>query len=287
MWGVTLGPRPGDFTVLLARGTTELLLLKPKKKWGQNFLRNPRAARDIAAALEPGGDELVLEIGPGDGALTRELIALGRSVRAIEIDPELAERLRRAFPGNLELVEGDATDAPLPDVPFRVAGNLPYNVATPILRRVITDPLCRRAVFMLQKEVVDKILAKPSDEEYGYLSLFVKLWADSRLLFTLPPNSFFPRPKVWSAVVVLNPVERSLANAKDELVALVSHSFRMRRKTLANNLTGFRDIAKAEAEATIVAAGLDPRVRAEALSLEQFDELATAISRREAKGERR
>ncbi|MCM2314736.1 MAG: 16S rRNA (adenine(1518)-N(6)/adenine(1519)-N(6))-dimethyltransferase RsmA [Thermoanaerobaculia bacterium] len=262
-------------------------MLKPKKKWGQNFLRNPRAARDIAAALEPAADELVLEIGPGDGALTRELLGLGRPVRAIEIDPELAERLRTAFPGTLEVIEGDATDAPLPDVPFRVAGNLPYNVATPIVRRLITHPLCRRGVFMLQKEVVDKILAKPSDEEYGYLSLFVKIWADSRLLFTLPPNSFFPRPKVWSAVVVLNPVERGLANPKEYVVALVSHSFRMRRKTLANNLTGFRDLGKAEAEETIAAAGLDPRVRAEALSLAQFDELATAVSRREAKGERR
>ena len=163
-------------------------MLKPKKKWGQNFLRNPRAARDIAAAIEPAADELVLEIGPGDGALTRELVALGRPLRAIEIDPELAARLRRAFPDTLELVEGDATDAPLPDVPFRVAGNLPYNVATPIVRRVITHPLCRRAVFMLQKEVVDKILAKPSDEEYGYLSLFVRIWADSRLLFTNLPS---------------------------------------------------------------------------------------------------
>ncbi|MGK2857215.1 MAG: 16S rRNA (adenine(1518)-N(6)/adenine(1519)-N(6))-dimethyltransferase RsmA [Thermoanaerobaculia bacterium] len=252
-------------------------MLKPKKKWGQNFLRNPRAARDIAAALEPAAGELVLEIGPGDGALTRELLALGSPVRAIEIDPELAARLRRAFPDTLELIEGDATDAPLPEIPFRVAGNLPYNVATPIVRRVITHPLCRRAVFMLQKEVVDKILAKPSDEEYGYLSLFVRIWADSRLLFTLPPNSFFPRPKVWSAVVVLNPVERALANPKDELVALVSQSFRMRRKTLVNNLTGFRDLAKADAEATIVAAGLDPRIRAEALSLEQFDTLGTAV----------
>jgi len=256
-------------------------LLNPKKKWGQNFLRNPRAARDIAAALQPAGDDLLLEIGPGDGALTRELVALGRPLRAIEIDPELALRLRATFGDAIDLVEGDATDAPLPEVPFRAAGNLPYNVATPILRRVITNPNCRRAVFMLQKEVVDKILAGPSEEEYGYLSLFVRVYADARQLFTLPPNSFFPRPKVWSAVVVLDPVERALRSTKEEVVALVSWSFRMRRKTLANNLAGFNDLDKHAAEETIAAAGLDPRVRAEALSLQQFDGLAVAVKQRQ------
>jgi 16S rRNA (adenine1518-N6/adenine1519-N6)-dimethyltransferase len=261
-------------------------VLNPKKKWGQNFLRNPRAAREIAAALGPAADDLVLEIGPGDGALTRELVALGRPVRAIEIDPELAARLRGTFGSAIDLVEGDATDAPLPDVPFRAAGNLPYNVATPIVRRVITDPNCRRAVFMLQKEVVDKILAGPSEEEYGYLSLFVEIYADARLLLTLPPNAFFPRPKVWSAVVVLDPVERALRSPKEDVVALVSWSFRMRRKTLANNLAGFRDLEKKAAEETIEAAGLDPRIRAEALSLEQFDALAVAVREREATGER-
>lgn len=255
-------------------------MLNPKKKWGQNFLRNPRAARDIASALKPTEDDLVLEIGPGDGALTRELIALGRPLRAIEIDPELALRLREKFGESIDLVEGDATDAPLPEVPFRVAGNLPYNVATPILRRVITNPHCSRAVLMLQKEVVDKILAGPSEEEYGYLSLFVKVYANARQLFTLPPNSFFPRPKVWSAVVVLDPVERALRSAKDEVVALGSWSFRMRRKTLANNLAGYRDLDKHAAEEAIAAAHLDARVRAEALSLEQFDELATVIRER-------
>lgn len=255
-------------------------MLNPKKKWGQNFLRNPRAARDIAAALQPEGDDLILEIGPGDGALTRELVALGRPLRAIEIDPELAGRLRQTFGDKIDLVEGDATDAPLPEVPFRAAGNLPYNVATPIVRRVITNPNCRRAVFMLQKEVVDKIVAGPSEEEYGYLSLFVEVYADARQLFTLPPNSFFPRPKVWSAVVVLDPVDRALRNPKEDVVALVSWSFRMRRKTLANNLAGFRDLDKRGAEESIAAAGLDPRVRAEALSLEQFDGLATVIRAR-------
>lgn len=248
--------------------------------WGQNFLRNPRAARDIVAALQPAGDDIVLEIGPGDGALTRELVTLGRPVRAIEIDPELAARLRKTFGDKLDLVEGDATDAPLPEEPFRAAGNLPYNVATPIVRRVITNPNCRRAVFMLQKEVVDKIVARPSEEEYGYLSLFVRIYADARQLFTLPPNSFFPKPKVWSAVVLLDPVDRPLQSAKEDLVALVSWSFRMRRKTLANNLAGFRDLDKRGAEESIEAASFDPRVRAEALSLEQFDALATVIRSR-------
>ncbi|HEX2121540.1 MAG TPA: rRNA adenine dimethyltransferase family protein, partial [Thermoanaerobaculia bacterium] len=140
--------------------------MRPKKKWGQNFLRNRGAVEKIVAAIDPQPDEVVLEIGPGEGVLTEKLVELPNRVIAIEIDPELAARLRSKFGARLELRHEDAVDAELPDAPFRTVGNLPYNVGTPILRRVIAHPNCRRAVFMLQKEVADRIVAKPATEAY-------------------------------------------------------------------------------------------------------------------------
>src|SRR5687767_11028727 len=172
----------------------------PKKKWGQNFLRNPGAVRRIVEALEPGPEELILEIGPGEGVLTRELTRLPNEVAAIEIDPELAERLQSEFGDRLHLIHADATVAELPARSYRAVGNLPYNVATPIIRRILMSSRWQRAVFMVQKEVADRFTANPSDEAYGYLTLLTQLYARTHRLLTLEPGSFFPRPKVRSAV---------------------------------------------------------------------------------------
>lgn len=252
--------------------------LSPKKKWGQNFLRNRGAVRQIVEAVEARPDDLVLEIGPGEGALTRDLAQLDCRLRLVEIDPELASRLRVELGERAEIVEGDATDTPLPDEPFKAVGNLPYNVATPIIRGVISSPNFRRAVFMVQKEVAERLLAAPGEGEYGYLTVYRELYADARKLVTLSPGSFHPRPKVWSAVVVLTPAERNLANDSASVLALASQAFRMRRKTLANNLSGWRGLAKGDAEACIESAGLAPGIRAERLSLEDFDRLASAVA---------
>jgi len=132
--------------------------VRPKKKWGQNFLRNRGAVEKIVSAVEPQPDEIVLEVGPGEGVLTEKLIGLGNRVLAIEIDPDLGARLRAKFGERLELLQEDAVEAPLPSSPFRAVGNLPYNVGTPILRRIIADPNCRRAVFMLSKASVPAAL---------------------------------------------------------------------------------------------------------------------------------
>src|SRR5688500_7096690 len=137
---------------------SKLRPVRPKKKWGQNFLRNRGAVEKIAAAIEPQPDEIVLEIGPGEGVLTEKLVELPNPIVAIEIDPDLFARLRSRFGERIELRNEDAVDAELPASPFRAVGNLPYNVGTPILRRVIADPNCRRAVFMLQKEVADRVV---------------------------------------------------------------------------------------------------------------------------------
>jgi 16S rRNA (adenine1518-N6/adenine1519-N6)-dimethyltransferase len=249
-------------------------MTKPKKKWGQNFLRNRGAVERIVAAVEPAQDEIVLEIGPGEGVLTDKLVALPNRVIAIEIDPDLAARLRAKFGERLELRHEDALEAPLPETPYRAVGNLPYNVGTPILRRVIADPHCRRAVFMLQKEVAERLVAKPGDEQFGYLTLYVQMFASAKTLMTLEPKSFYPPPKVRSAVVILDPHPPRYSADREILLDLISTSFRMRRKKLVNNLTGWRDLDRAAVLALMARAGIDENVRAETMSLEEFDQLA-------------
>lgn len=246
--------------------------MRPKKKWGQNFLRNKGAVEKIVAAIEPQRDEVVLEIGPGEGVLTEKLVAFPNELLAIEIDPELAERLRARFGERIDIRNEDAVDAPLPAGPFRAVGNLPYNAGTPILRRVIADPYCRRAVFMLQKEVADRLVAKPRDEQYGYLTLYTALYARARILMTLDPRSFYPPPKVHSAVVVLDPDRKPFAS--HALIELISASFRMRRKKLVNNLTTWERDALLSAMAT---AGIGANARAEELSLDDFARLHAAL----------
>ena len=251
-------------------------MTKPKKKWGQNFLRNRGAVERIVAAVEAAPDEIVLEIGPGEGVLTEKLVALPNRVIAVEIDPDLAARLRAKFGERLELIHDDALEAPLPDAPYRAVGNLPYNVGTPILRRVIADPNCRRAVFMLQKEVADRLVAKPGDEPYGFLTLYVQMFASAKTLMTLDPKSFYPPPKVRSAVVILDPRPPQYESDRDTLVDLISTSFRMRRKKLVNNLTGWRGLDRAAVLALMERAGVHPDVRAETMALKDFDQLALA-----------
>ncbi len=251
--------------------------MKPKKKWGQNFLRNRGAVEKIVAAIEARPDEIVLEIGPGEGVLTEKLVELPNRIVAIEVDPELAAHLRARFAETLELRNEDAVEAALPETPFRAVGNLPYNVGTPILRRVIADPQCRRAVFMLQKEVADRVVAKPGTEPYGYLTLYVQAFVSARILMTLEPRSFHPPPKVRSAVVVLDPRDPQLQSPREDVLDLVSTSFRMRRKKLVNNLTGWRELTRADVLEAMRKATIDPEVRAETMNLADFDRLSAAL----------
>lgn len=249
----------------------------PKKKWGQNFLRNRGAVDRIVAAIEPQLGEVIVEIGPGEGVLTEKLAELGAHVIAIEIDPELAAQLQSRLGDRVEVRNEDALEARLPEGAFRAVGNLPYNVGTPILRRVIADPHCRRAVFMLQKEVADRLVAKPRDEQYGYLTLYTRLYARARTLMTLEPRSFYPPPKVLSAVVVLDPETPRLACDRERLLELISTSFRMRRKKLLNNLTAWHDLSRDDVMSAMRTAEVAENARAEELGLEQFDRLCAAI----------
>jgi 16S rRNA (adenine1518-N6/adenine1519-N6)-dimethyltransferase len=249
----------------------------PKKKWGQNFLRNRGAAEKIVAAVEPAPGETIVEIGPGEGVLTEKLLELGAPLVAYEIDPALAARLRQRWGERIDIRNEDAVAASLPAGPFRAVGNLPYNVGTPILRRVIADADCRRAVFMLQKEVADRITARPGDEPYGFLTLYVQMYASARRIMVLGPKSFYPAPKVDSAVVVLDPRPPAYHSDPGDLLDVISTSFRMRRKKLVNNLAGWRNASKEDVLQSIEGARLDSNVRAETMSLADFDCLTAVL----------
>lgn len=248
---------------------------RPQKKWGQNFLRNPSAIRRIVEAVEARPGELIVEIGPGEGALTSELVKLPNPIVAIEIDPSLAERLRTAYAtSTFSLIEGDATTVQLPDEPFVAVGNLPYNVGNRIIRRIVADPHFRRAVFMVQKEVADRLTAKPRDDAYGFFTIAVELYAARRVLMTLEPGSFFPPPKVRSAVVVFERAPAETANTPETILALASAAFRMRRKKVGNNMIAAglnRDLVRE----ALARSGIAENARAEELSLADFDRLAT------------
>ena len=250
--------------------------MRPKKKWGQNFLRNRGAAEKIVAAVEAAPDEVVVEIGPGEGVLTSVLVERypGR-VTAVEIDPALVASLRSRFGPALEVIEGDALEVPLPTRPFRAVGNLPYNAGTPILRRVIADPNFRRAVFMLQKEVADRLVAKPSTPAYGYLTLYTQVFASAKILMTLEPRSFYPPPKVRSAVVMLDP--RNGLQDVDIVLATASASLRNRRKTLLNNLQSLH--SRGKILAAFEQMSLPETVRAEQLDFAQFAKLSALLAR--------
>jgi len=205
------------------------------------------------------GKPRVLEVGPGRGALTEKLLACASHVTAVEIDPELVVYLRSRF-ADLELVEGDALEVDFasyrPDI---IAGNLPYYVATPLIERTVRLGL--PGVFLIQKEVAQRLTARPGSRDYGFLTVQTQLFATAELMFTVPPGAFNPPPKVDSAVVRLTP--RSPVEGAEELIGFLSACFRQKRKTLRNNLRG-RGAIDGLAEASL---------RAEQLSLEQLVDL--------------
>lgn len=193
----------------------------------------------IATAACPSREPLVVEIGPGRGALTEKLLKRADRVVAIEIDPYLVEHLRHKFAGEhrLEVLQGDAVSIefdPWRDAP--VAGNLPYYAATPIIERTVLRR-APRAVFLIQKEVAERLAAVPGTRDYGYLSVATQLFAHVRVLFEVKPSAFHPPPKVDSAVVLLEP--RADAPRPEEargLLKFVGECFRQKRKTIRNNL---------------------------------------------------
>lgn len=244
---------------------------KPRKRFGQNFLQDPTVIERIVAAVNPQPEEHLVEIGPGQAALTREL--MGRcQLDVIEIDRDLCDHLGFELRNRAGLICDDVLRVELSDLeplPIRLVGNLPYNVSSPIIfhalkyLEVITD-----MHFMLQREFVERMAAEPGSKIYGRLSVMVQYFCEVSELFVVPPQAFYPAPKVDSAVVRLVPREAVEPVDFQRFEQVVRQAFAMRRKTLSNTL---KSILSAE---QIESAGVDPRARAETLSVSDFVKLA-------------
>lgn len=256
-----------------------------RPRWGQNFLADPRVAERVVAAVGAAGGETVVEIGPGRGVLTRLLLSRGARVVAFEIDAHLAATLRTGAARlpltvvTADVLEADvgaalAAEGAVPPVPL--VGNLPYESATPMLRAFVRRrDLFSRLVVMVQKEVADRLLARPGGAAFGFLTLDVGAHAGARRLFDVAPHAFSPRPKVTSSVVELLP--RVPEAWTDAALEVASAAFTARRKTLLNGLMprwGRERVATA-----LERLGLSSLVRGEELSLARFRDLAEALGR--------
>ncbi|BBL71872.1 16S rRNA (adenine(1518)-N(6)/adenine(1519)-N(6))-dimethyltransferase RsmA [Methylogaea oryzae] len=252
-----------------------------RKRFGQNFLHDESVINAIVGAVHPLPDEHLVEIGPGQGALTRPLLRGCRRLDVLEIDRDLVARLQRQFDGEakLRIHSADALQFPLSELVengerLRVIGNLPYNISTPLLFRLFEQNDCIEDMhFMLQKEVVERLCARPGDDAYGRLSVMTQYHCDAEALFEVYPESFHPQPKVTSSVFRLTPHRQppvAVANLHD-LEQVVAKAFSQRRKTLHNALKGLLD------DDGIEQAGVDPRARAETLSLADYARLAQAL----------
>jgi 16S rRNA (adenine1518-N6/adenine1519-N6)-dimethyltransferase len=253
-----------------------------RKRFGQHFLERAWADR-VVDAIAPATGDVVVEIGPGRGALTLSLAERVSTVVAIEIDRDLASALAGRAPSNVRVVSADVLDVDVPALlegrRFRLAGNLPYNVSSPILFRMLRWQRERQclidATLMLQREVADRIAAGPGSRDYGVLSILTQLQADVTRLFTLPPGAFRPPPKVHSAVLRLQfrPPRVALADY-GTFEAMVRTLFTQRRKTVQNALKPYADARGASASGCLASAGIDPRRRPETLDLSEFARLA-------------
>jgi 16S rRNA (adenine1518-N6/adenine1519-N6)-dimethyltransferase len=268
---------------------------RPKKSFGQNFLTDPNIARVIAHA---GGEGLatVVEIGPGGGALTEHLLALGVDVVAVEKDRELVVVLEERFAdaiaeGKLTLVSGDATELAWAELfagrkgPFGLVGNLPYAVTGALLQRASTlANVVDRATFMIQKEVAWRLAAAPNSEDYGALTVFVQASYHVKKAHAVPPSCFWPRPDVDSTVVVLTPLRPPRAEETPAFREAVKRSFAQRRKTLRNAWSGIYGLSREAVDARAEAAGISLDRRGETLAVEDFARFALGEARSNAHG---
>jgi 16S rRNA (adenine1518-N6/adenine1519-N6)-dimethyltransferase len=254
-----------------------------RKSLGQHFLTDRRILARIADSLHLTGGETVLEIGPGRGALTDLLAERAGRLIAIEYDRALAELLRQRYArrGNVLVAEADVLEVSLGELaagPYVLVGNVPYYITTPILFHALVPPRAERAVYLVQREVADRLSAAPGTKEYGALTVNVAAVARAETLFRVPAGAFSPPPKVESAVVRITPLAAPLVTPEEErpLRTLVQNAFGMRRKQMRRVVRSLFALDAAAADVLLAAAQIEPEVRPETLTPTQFVALLRA-----------
>ena len=261
-------------------------LPRPRKRLGQHFLTDRAVLERIADALAPTREDVVVEIGPGRGALTDFLAARAKRVIAIELDRDLVPFLRDryAVAGNVEVIERDVLELHLGDVAgddFLLAGNVPYYITTPILFHALEPPRPRRAVYLVQREVAERVVAPPGSKTYGALSVNVQGFAHAELVGRVPPGAFRPSPSVDSAILRVTPREDPVVSAAAEqrFRTLVQESFGLRRKQMRRVVRTVANLGPDDAERVLQRAGIEPEARPETLSAEDFARLLVSLDR--------
>jgi len=251
---------------------------RPRKRFGQHFLTDQATIDQIVAAIHPQDSDTIVEIGPGRGAISQPLAKLASEFHAIELDRDLAPVLAKKFESqaNVEIHEADALGFDFASLgsDLRIVGNLPYNISTPLLFRLVEfRDVIRDMHFMLQKEVVDRMAAPPGSKTYGRLSIMLGCYMEIEPLFDVPASAFSPPPKVTSTIVRLRPLPRGIYEVKnhDRLSAIVAEAFSQRRKTLRNALRA------SVTEDELIAAGMDPEARPERATIASYVALANQI----------
>jgi len=256
----------------------------PRKRLGQHFLTDPRILGRIADALAITKHDTVVEIGPGRGALTDQLAARANRVVAIEIDRDLVRALRARYAGDdrVAIVESDVLAVGLGDAaggaPYLVAGNVPYNITTPILFHALQRPRADRSVYLVQREVAERVVAAPGSESYGALSVNVQALATAEMVFKVAAGAFTPPPKVESAVLRIVPLEQPLVRESEEAAyrSMVVGAFSFRRKQMQRVVRELWDLGAAEAAGLLARAGIEPTARPEVLGPVDFARLLRA-----------
>ena len=219
-------------------------MLRPKKRWGQNFLNDPNIAKKIINLLGDITDEKILEIGPGDGALTKRIDA--KKITAVEIDKELCNNLEKIDNSSLFVINEDFLKTNLGNISFnKVVGNLPYNISSQIIFKILIHSNWNKAVFMIQKELADRIISKEGSRQYGRISIMIQSIYQVKKEFNVSSNCFFPKPDVESTVISLQKKELKQFDYKN-LEEIVRISFSQRRKKLKNTLNAIVDYAELE-----------------------------------------
>ncbi len=263
--------------------------VRPTKKLGQNFVHDPNTVRRIVTTADLGDDDIVLEVGPGLGSLTLALLPACAEVVAVEIDPVLAEQLPKTaqertpeLADRLRVVNADAlkiTTARLGVAPTALVANLPYNIAVPVVLHLLAEvPSLHTVLVMVQAEVADRMAAPPGNKVYGVPSVKVAWYAEARRVATVSRSVFWPVPNVDSALVLLRRRETPTGIDRDAVFSVVDAAFSQRRKTLRAALAEWAGSA-ARAGEVLEAAGVEPGLRGEQLSVREFVRIAQAVTR--------